>query len=41
MACGCGSWKKLQVGEDDEWDEKGGRLFDHLVHGGRSCAAGQ
>lgn len=41
MLCGCGSWKKLQVGEDDEQDEEGERLFDHLGHGGRSRAAGQ
>lgn len=38
---GCGSWKKLQVGEDDDWDGKGGRLFDCLVCRGRSCAADQ
>lgn len=41
MLCGCGSWKNLQVGEDDEQDEEGERLFDHLGHGGRSRAAGQ
>lgn len=34
-------WKKLQVGKGDKWDDKGRRIFDHLVHGGKSCAADQ